>query len=332
MIQSIVVIVFILLVTVACVESGQKKEQKDGILISRETSAVLKGVAILLVFVHHYWQLTSATYNSHTLIGYIGVTIFLLVAGYVSAVSLRDKGKESLTYKFFVKKFIRLYVPYICVKLILGILQQKSLHDLIAGIVHLEDDWFLCAITVLYILFFVTSKISCGGGYNWFMLGGISLYIIACAVMGLPSVWYNTSLAFFIGMMAANHEGLLFHNQKVALIASGVATLVLGALTASRVLTPKIIGTVFSVFLAFFLVLVLQKYQIQNRVFKWIGNISWEFYLFQSTVLVMMGKWIVGNYVLYFLVALGTSVVAGYIVNKLIGMLSGKIERCSTKK
>lgn len=330
MIQSIVVIVFIILISVTCVVSGQRKEQNDEILISRGTSAALKGLAILLVFAHHYWQLTSSAYNSHTFVGYVGVTIFLLVAGYVSEVSLRDKGKESLTNWFFIKKFVRLYVPYICVKLILGILQQKSLHNLIAGIVHLEDDWFLCAITILYILFFVTSKLSHGGG-NRYMLGGIAVYIIVCVAIGLPSVWYNTSLAFYIGMAAANHEGL-FHGQKALALVFGSVTLLFGVLTAARILIPEIISIVFSVALAILGVLILRRFRIQNRVLKWIGSIFWEFYLFQSTVLVMLGKWITGNYVLYFLAALLTSIVSGYVVNKIIGILTGKIRQNGTDK
>lgn len=330
MIQNIVAVFFILLISVACIGSRRRKEESDRILISRETSAALKGLAILLVFAHHYWQLTSSAYNAHTFIGYVGVTIFLLVAGYVSEVSLRDKGEESLTTWFFIKKFVRLYVPYICVKLIIGILQQKSLHNLIAGIVHLEDDWFLCAITVLYILFFVTSKIS-HGGYNRYMLGGIAVYIIVCAAIGLPSVWYNTSLAFYIGMAAANHEGM-FHRQKASELVFGSVALLFGVLTAARLLIPEIIGTIFSVSLAIFLVLILQKFRIRNRILKWIGSISWEFYLFQSAVLIMLGKWITSNYVLYFLAALLTSVVSGYVVNKIIGILTGKIRQNGTGK
>lgn len=330
MIQNIVSVVFILLISAACIGSGQRKESSDRIIISRSTSAALKGIAILLVFTHHYWQLTSFAYNSHTFIGYIGVTIFMLVAGYVSEVSLRDKGEESLTNWFFIKKFVRLYVPYICVKLILGFMQHKSLHNIIAAIVHIEDDWFLCAITVMYILFYLTSK-SSYRQLNQLMLGGIVLYITICAILGLPSVWYNTSIAFYIGM-AASHKGWLFCRQRITLIVSGVAALLLGILTATRLLSPEIISTVFSVCLAIFLVCLLQEYSIQNRMLAWVGKISWEFYLFQSTVLVIIGKRITNNYVLYFMTALLVSIALGYAVNKMIGFLTERIKQKFLRK
>lgn len=320
MIQSMIAIVFILLITFVCMKSNYRKSESDGVLISRETSAALKGVATLYVFVHHYWQLTSDIYNSHTVIGYIGVTIFLLVAGYVSQAQLKNKGMKSLSYKFFIKKFIRLYIPYICVKVILALWRQKSLHDLIAGIVHIEDDWFLCAITVLYFLFFGANRVY-HEKRNHVMLVGIIIYIIGCMILGLPFVWYNTSLAFYIGMLAADYEGIGVQKINISLISAGASALILGIITAARCLVPEVSSILFSVSLAVFIVCCLYKFCIYNKLFQWIGSISWEFYLFQSTVLIITRKMIPDNYAAYFAGALMISIVMGYIINKLLAQI-----------
>ena len=320
MMQSMVAIVFILMITSVCIKSSYKKSESGGTLISRETTTALKGVAILYVFVHHYWQLTSDVYNSHTVIGYIGVTIFLLIAGYVSQIQLKKKGIISMSYNFFIKKFVRLYIPYICVKAILSLWQQKSLHDFIASVIHIEDDWFLCTITILYCLFFLTSRIS-RGKQNHVMLVGIILYVIVCMTVGLPFVWYNTSFSFYIGMFVANYEGIEMQKLNVPLVGVGACALVFGIITFARCFIPEMTSTLFSVLLAFWIAGSLYKFRVYNKIFQCIGSISWEFYLFQSTVLVIMGEIIPNNYIAYFAGSLIISMAMGYIIKKLLTLI-----------
>ena len=229
----------------------------------------------------------------------------------------------SLSYKFFIKKFIRLYIPYISIKAFLAMWQRKTLYDLIVGIVHIEDDWFLCAITIFYILFFVTSKL-CYGKHNYLMLLGIVLYIICCGIIGLPPVWYNTSLAFYIGMAGAEDKGKQFLKLNNIEIIAGVGTLIFGIMTALRWFVLGVISTLFSVSLGILVICYMNRFRAYNKILHWIGNISWEFYLFQSSILVILGKVISNNYLVYFISGLTMSIVLGYVISNAIGILLKK--------
>lgn len=162
MMSTIIVLlftVFISDVTVASVKRKNTGYLEGTELLDRDTCAVLKGWAILLVFIHHYGQLSSDIYNAHSFLGYIGVTFFLFITGYVSEKQFLRKGKEYVGLSFIKKKVVRLYIPYILITLIYAVLGRHGVSDTISELVHIENNWFLTAVTILYLLFMVANLI-----------------------------------------------------------------------------------------------------------------------------------------------------------------------------
>lgn len=180
MMSTIIVLlftVFISDVTVASVKRKNTGYLEGTELLDRDTCAVLKGRAILLVFIHHYGQLSSDIYNAHSFLGYIGVTFFLFITGYVSEKQFLRKGKEYVGLSFIKKKVVRLYIPYILITLIYAVLGRHGVSDTISELVHIENNWFLTAVTILYLLFMVANLIvpkSDGGGTAYAYLQGYS--------------------------------------------------------------------------------------------------------------------------------------------------------------
>lgn len=79
-------------------------------MLNKTQTATLKGIFIIVVFFHHFSQIIEVSnlkslYNSG---GYIAVTVFFLIAGYVTVLEL-ERTKD---YKqFLYKKILRLYLP-----------------------------------------------------------------------------------------------------------------------------------------------------------------------------------------------------------------------------
>jgi len=334
MIQSIVSVVFFLCIIFFCMIGTKKKTSSDKQLIGFETSGALKGAAIMMVFGHHFWQLTFEEYNKHTFIGYLGVTIFFLVAGYVSQKQLNKKGKSYISFRFIIKKIIRLYIPYTIIGIIFSLVKKRSFQSMVAGLIHIEDDWFLCAITIMYIGFFVVSKIFGNKmKLNIPMLVYVLIYMITAKMIGLGAVWYNTVPAFYIGMVAANYEEKIKNSNKLIMIISGLLSVILCAATSARIWIPEIISVSFSIVFSIFVLVFLARYKICNRILIWLGSISWEFYLFQSKVLSFFYPvFSESYYIVYFLCALVLSLLLGFLFCKLDSVISRSLNKLMNRK
>ena len=63
--------------------------KKEVLFFSVEQTTALKGVAILLVYIHHFAQIRCAFYNNHTFLGFLGVSVFLFISGYTTMVQAK---------------------------------------------------------------------------------------------------------------------------------------------------------------------------------------------------------------------------------------------------
>lgn len=183
MILIIAVCILILILFVSC----RRNRTTENELIDFDTSTCLKGFAILLVFIHHFGQLLSEIYNGHSFLGYLGVTIFLFISGYVTEKQLLNKGKCYIGASFIKKKLIRLYLPYLLCVLFFALIGGHGFSQTVEEILDVKGDWFLSAISIFFILFLVVNRMMLkvdseekiiGGGtcYSWQSLH-ISLYV-----------------------------------------------------------------------------------------------------------------------------------------------------------
>lgn len=333
--QAVIIAIFLILCVSICACSSDIRNKKDNdnlILIEYKTSASLKGLAILTVFIHHYGQLTSEYYNNHTFIGYLGVTIFLFIAGYTSQKQLLIKGKTYVSSRFLLKKFVRLYIPFVIVNILVGIFRQDTIRRIIASIVHIEDDWFLIAISSFYIIFFVANQFSDRYGKNkciLFIFIAILIYTAVCRSIGLPYVWYNTAFAFLLGIIFSNCEESVMRFKDMGVLKIGIVILctVFCYITSVRLFLPEVTSLGLSISFSFLLVLFVKNFTVSSKLMQIIGGISWEFYLFHSKILTLTGKWLESHYVLYVFVAAMLSFLLAYMLNKLMNITSDKIIR-----
>ena len=73
--------------------------------------------------------------------------------------------------------------------------------------------WFLQAIVVIYLLFYVSARISTKVAHTnpeaalcILMTFALSLYMGGCLIMNLSDTWYETVLAFLAGMLIAANK------------------------------------------------------------------------------------------------------------------------------
>lgn len=159
MVEIMIVIITASVLLAILFASVRSKGSEASQLMDLETSTCLKGFAILLVLIHHFGQLSSVFYDDHSFLGYLGVTIFLFISGYVTEKQLLRNGKNYVGLTFIKKKIIRLYLPYLLCVVCFAILGRHGFQLMIRELLNIEEDWFLSAITLFFILSIIVNNL-----------------------------------------------------------------------------------------------------------------------------------------------------------------------------
>ena len=128
-------------------------------MILKQTSACLRGIAIIMVMASHYaeWILEGSKYPvvRETLcgMGVLGVDIFFFVSGYGL---LKSAGERGVGRSFLWNRLKTCYLPYLMVVGIImflegGLRDLKNWKDFLLG----SEYWYISVQMVMYACFFV---------------------------------------------------------------------------------------------------------------------------------------------------------------------------------
>ena len=140
--------------------------------LSKDTSTCLKGLACLLIVLHHWCSgLSGAGYGSSLVKlftqagGITGVAVFFFLSSYGLSRS-QQKKKDTLT-SFFTKRLVRVYIPLVITNVLwLSVrYEEQELVKTIFQILNLKDlldivTWFCNVIIVCYIIFYVSNSLA----------------------------------------------------------------------------------------------------------------------------------------------------------------------------
>lgn len=177
-------------------------------MISRRTSKIFRGIAILMVIFSHYagWMYVSPTNpwwkDFISTWGVFGVDIFFLLSGYGLVKSASKKG---ITWQFMLNRLLACYIPYL---LIIGFFTYindgfKDLGDVRNFLIG-KNYWYIYVQMVFYILFCVCYKVR--------YLKEITLSICVIAFtwwlwsIGRADFWELSNGAFLVGVYLATLE------------------------------------------------------------------------------------------------------------------------------
>lgn len=167
------------------VESLLSKKESIEFLDFNHTN-ILKGYGIFAVLLGHVGQYAGV--NGIEYPAGVGVSLFLILSGYGITLSVQKKGMDG----FWIKRFSRVFVPYILAEVVFMILRAKyiSIGDVILDFALLKPlhpfGWYLHFILICYILFYIVWKIGKTDRQKVILL------------MGLFGVWFLLKSLVFI--------------------------------------------------------------------------------------------------------------------------------------
>lgn len=213
-----------LLVILLVVGFGWNHHEENNHPLSFDNTTVMRGVAILMVVIHHL-SLWFGT-NVLTSWGGGGVAIFMILSGYGLTMSYQ----KSSVRRFWWKRFVGIFIPWLVVILITmqpwNLVEKKWFWEYLFFIDF--GPWFMQYLIVWYIVFYVSHCLRWTYRIRWYIIGIASL---AMFLFWSP-MQQEQSLCFPLGMWIGEHyEQVKNWNRrcllKVAAIAVVVAVLTL---------------------------------------------------------------------------------------------------------
>lgn len=323
-----------ILLTVVLILMSVKKQDKE-ILLEKDSTIFIRGIAIIFIMFHHIVQHTNAIDSiviHFNLIGYICVAMFFLLSGYGNAFSYR-KNKDHAE-KWILKRILRIYLTFwiiwiidlIAVILVNG--DEFSVSTLIKQATTMTFpywiNWYLKIQVIAYILFYIAYKLFKKNSDIVLVV----LTIISVGVMyilGLDVYWWNTIMCFGFGSVLAERKDLVLKkiksaNKYILLAASLVAFVVLFILGINHCKITTISSIAFCVFVT----LLVFAFKFKSKIINFIGNISLEIYLWHLVLLKLLfkdNKNIMNlniNLLLFFVLAIGLAYISNRLVKKII--------------
>ncbi len=287
-------IMIILLFILIFIVTYDLKCEKDRKIFSIEDTTAIKGIfCIIVVLVHIPTLYQNKIQDMIGSFAYIGVTIFFMTSSYGLKYGIHHK-KDYLK-NFWFTRLPKLLIPQFFVNLLnmfIKIINHESYKSVLLSIFGISD--WVKLLLLFYILFYVVNIIVKNSKWKDFLL---ITFVIFYSLLGkmFPNIsmhWEVESLGFAYGILLYNFLSIynkwINHQYFSKCVFFCFSSLILGLLYL-KVKPVFFVGDYFvkiilGIFLLLFLLQIMGRYKIGNKVSLFLGSISYESYLIHHVV------------------------------------------------
>lgn len=312
---------------------------KDFKQFGKVESTNMKGVLVLLVFLHHAFQYGAILHRSAFFsfifdsLGFLSVGSFLFISGYgnfLTSQRLIGGGKYLVRNRFVPIYAINLALLFVWLLLYycynLPVSGSEIASSLLLGKTLVPMGWYLqcyCIITLMYAASITINKEK----QLVFMALFLCIYWICCFMFNMPSNWYVSVFPFLVGMYVAGTHKInnhIFSAIVVSLLILCISVCIYYTITMPiiRDFTKTLMAICFSINLyAFF-----KSYKFKFSFLKFMGERSLEMYLMQGIVFLLL-KWnglSFSNSLQFFIISLLLCLVLGIITHPVFVLIMDK--------
>lgn len=277
--------------------------------------------------------------------------------------------KENYLKDFLNKRIMKIVIPYI-IAIIFTILAylltgqltpRKIFNSLVEGEPVVRFSWYMLAIISLYVVFYLSAKfLKKKKMINIAVFGGTILYcIVINNILGFNNWWVNSCFAFFIGIYWASYKekyAITLKDKNKIIRYAIMLSIILFAIIGIQFFTsgyaimdiindtdladnimrepiPVINMNIICIALLFVLFTILEKMRLNDKVFTFLGNISFEIYLYHGLVMYLLRNpcfYCRIDY-LYVILVIGLSIILAKLMNiannKIYNFYMNKVEK-----
>ncbi|MFQ9632690.1 acyltransferase family protein [Hungatella hathewayi] len=307
-------------------------------LLSRSYTDVLRGIAILLILLHHaetnlYKELPHI-FKVFIPLGAFGTAIFFFLSGYGNYTSLNKRKYRGGDW--LIKKAGRLVVSYIIVIVIYTIIlfllgdslvSKANIADYVLNVLKLTippfTSWYIKIQFLAYLLHFIVSKFYKGMSEAVALVILLAVYTVIMRITKYEDFWWTSALCYGIGAIVATKKELVrkYLSKPVITIFCTTAML-LFYLCSLRfhqgTLLMCIAGVLALSGIGCFM-------EVKGKTLRWIGNMSYELYLTQVALIYIVLQKSEINISFRMIIYLVISVSVAYGIEKISGSVMNLI-------
>ena len=292
-------------------------------VLDKYNSNKIKGLLALLIIIHHLSIYIKDTIllKVFTIVGVIAVSAFFFYSGYGLMTSYLKK--ENYLKDFWNKRIMKIIILYIVFYLSAKFLKKKKM-------------------------------------INIAVFGGTILYcIVVNNILGFNNWWVNSCFAFFIGIYWASYKekyAITLEEKNKIIRYAIMLSIILFAIIGIQFLTsgyaimdiindtdladdimrepiPVININIICIALLFVLFTILEKMRLNDKVFTFLGNISFEIYLYHGLVMYLLRnpRFYCRIDYLYVILVIGLSIILAKLMNiannKIYNFYLNKVEK-----
>ena len=335
-------ICFLLILILTSIKKVYLKNSKSpNELLSIDSSLVLRGIAAVVVMIHHYslriaepWKMCYFWY-----MGYLAVSIFFFLSGYAAFFQFKRKG-DKFWNRYFFNRFIRLIFPYIVSNTIYSLFYLPTPIQYLKSMITFKQVrgvesewstvWFLVAILFFTILFWISFRFIKNekAALAVFLLGSISYIAVNIFVLHHDNYWFNSALAYFTGITYAMFKPAISKTIDRTKIILLPITAILT--TAVFFITTKgyqhwLIQLFCSELVLALIVLIDTCVELKSGILKKFGKASWEIFLIHPLVYSVYYSLFKDRYGFSGIICIAIGIIAGIILNTFDEFMFSKI-------
>ena len=303
--------------------------------LSREKTAAINGIFVLLVFYRHYSgyaDTLGGKYDNLTIaldafMGQMIVVPFLFFSGYGIMRQICQRGNEyinSIPKDRILKVWSRYAVAvFLVVDICIGNYYNplRVLGAFFAWTDIGNSNWYIFAILMLYIFTYISFKIVNNKICSIVLLVCMCvIYIIGLLYSGNGRHYYNTILTYPAGMVYALTRDSIEKNLQKSNLRYFLGNLLLdlffcflclirlGIFNQGHWYYNDYFWQLFSIVFILVIVFISMKVSVNNRLLQFLGKYTFEIYILQRIPLMLFSKVIYNKYIL-FLVSLGATLL-----------------------
>ena len=301
---------------------------------SKPNTDHLKGVAAILIVLHHLYQQTALTTDWGVLapimqyFGYGLVAVFFFVSGY--GITLTASRKTDYVGHFLSHRVLPLFLLY-CFLVVLYVISDWLLKDtlptgrqllqsFLIGSTVVSHGWFFQSILIFYLCFYLSWKFT--RRYRFTLLvTTLCAYILICILCHIPISYYVSTPVFYLGCYFAVHKDSVDSFCRHHLLpTAGIVVILTIFLFVKRnsliinTLPPPILLGVLNIFFVSSIVVLTMLLPAQAKILDIFAAVSLEIYYIQGLAfrLLRNSHWHLSSDLCYILGGLTLTFVLAY--------------------
>ena len=309
----------------------------EGQGFGRDTTASFRGLAMLGIILHHIHNDLGMSSQFMIPVGYLATGLFFFISGYGNMLSISKH--DTVKFDWLYKKLFKIYTPYfvaywlylIVLKLIYPDLMPtagESVKNLATLTLPYHVSWFPKIILLCFLIHWISKKLFKNVLFQ-------NIFISVCILIYFTRrylweyYWFNSVLSYAVGCIFAKpvitKKLLDFLKDKKVLscVVFFVLFAVLFGLSGKITILRNVTSTIISIALFYFSFIFTTKI----KLYAWIGNNSFEFYVMHLLCLQLFDFLIPINMVLFAVAVILGSFVMVYIYLFIKEIINRKLQK-----